>query len=137
MTGQGFEVGTSVRVHAYHVMPGLPPPEGERHAHHYRIDVVVGRAGLDERGMVCDLDVLDAELGSLAGLLAEADLDQRIGPEAGGPVTVEAFALWIHRRLAGPVGAEGGQDLAVRVWESETAFGGYRGPAGPPASGAE
>lgn len=130
MSGR-FEVGTAASVRAYHVMPGLPPPEGERHAHRYRVEVVVGRAGLDERGMVCDLDVLNEALGSLAALLSDADLDAVIGPDAGGPVTVEAFARWVHRRLADPVGAGGGQDLAVRVWETEVAFGGYGAPLGP------
>ena len=45
-------------------MPGMPPPEGERHSHDYRLDVVVRRDDLDERGMVVDLDLLDQALDS-------------------------------------------------------------------------
>ena len=41
-------------------MPGVEGPEGELHEHDYRLEVVVEREKLDDRGMVCDLDVLDA-----------------------------------------------------------------------------
>ena len=41
-------------------------------------------------------------------------------------MTVEVFARWLHGALADAVRAGGGQDLAVRVWESPLAFGGYR-----------
>ena len=44
----GFEVGASARLRALHRMPWLPPPEGDLHAHDYRIDVVVAR-DIEER----------------------------------------------------------------------------------------
>jgi 6-pyruvoyltetrahydropterin/6-carboxytetrahydropterin synthase len=122
-----YEVGTSIEVRALHVMPGVEGPEGELHAHDYRLEVVVGRADLGERGMVCDLDVLDAALQRVADRLRDADLEVIRPPEAEA-VTVEVFARWLHAELAGPVGAGGGQDLGVRVWESPVAFGGYRAP---------
>jgi 6-pyruvoyltetrahydropterin/6-carboxytetrahydropterin synthase len=122
-----YEVGTSVEVRALHVMPGVEGPEGELHAHDYRLEVVVGRAHLDERGMVCDLDVLDAALQGVADRLRDADLEVIRPPEAEA-VTVEVFARWLHAELAGPVAAGGGHDLGVRVWESPLAFGGYRAP---------
>jgi 6-pyruvoyl-tetrahydropterin synthase len=119
-----YEVGTATRVRAFHVMPGVPPPEGERHAHDYRIDVVAARADLDERGMVVDLDALDTALRGLAGGLDGADLDRVVGAEA---VTVEVFARWVHDRLSVVVGP--GSTLSIRVWESPVAFGGYTGPS--------
>jgi hypothetical protein len=36
------------------------------------------------------------------------------------------FARWVHDSLRPTVGAAGGEALAVRVWETPTAFGGYR-----------
>jgi 6-pyruvoyltetrahydropterin/6-carboxytetrahydropterin synthase len=120
-----FETGTATTVRSFHVMPGAPPPEGERHAHDYRIEVVVARHALDDRGMVVDLDVLDAALADLAGVVDGADLDTVTGSGAEA-VTVEVFARWAHERLAPAVAAAGAEDLAVRVWESATAFGGYR-----------
>ena len=56
------EVGLSRSVRAFHIMPGMPGPEGQLHDHDYRIEIVVDREQLDERGMVCDLDVLEAAL---------------------------------------------------------------------------
>ena len=121
-----YEVGTARSVRAFHTMPGMPPPEGERHSHDYRLEAVVRRAELDERGMVCDLDVLDAALAQTVARLEDRDLDAII-PTDGEPVTVEAFARWLHATLAEPVKAGGGEDLSVRVWESAVAFGGYAG----------
>lgn len=122
-----YEVGTAVDVRALHVMPGVEGPEGELHAHDYRLEVVVGRDDLDDRGMVCDLDVLDAALTEVADRLRDADLEV-IRPADAEAVTVEVFARWLHAELAGPVRAGGGEYLAVRVWESPTAFGAYQAP---------
>jgi len=121
-----YETGTALQVTAFHVMPGMLPPEGERHSHDYRLDVVVRRDDLDERGMVIDLDVLDAALSGTARRVDGADLDEVI-PDVDA-VTVEVFARWLHDQLAATVGSLPGATLAVRVWENESAFGGYTAP---------
>ena len=121
------QVGTAVEVRALHMMPGAPEPEGSLHAHDYRLEVVIERAELDGRGMVCDLDVLDAALAAVADEVRDADLE-RIRPAEAEAVTVEVFARWLHDRLAEAVRVAGGENLAVRVWESPVAFGGYAGP---------
>ncbi len=123
----GFEVGASAALRALHRIPWLPPPEGDLHAHDYRVEIVVERAALDERGMVCDLDVVEAALGDAVGALEGKDLDLILSPEAEA-VTVEILARWFHGALADAIAAAGGEALAVRVWESPTAFGGYRAP---------
>jgi 6-pyruvoyltetrahydropterin/6-carboxytetrahydropterin synthase len=121
-----YETGTAVNVRAFHVMPGMPPPEGERHAHVYRLDVVARRESLDERGMVVDLDLLDRALREIAETVDDADLDQVVAPEIGAEaVTVEVFARWLHDQLARRLQPLPGLTLAVRVWESAVAFGGY------------
>jgi 6-pyruvoyltetrahydropterin/6-carboxytetrahydropterin synthase len=122
-----YETGTALQVRAFHVMPGLPPPEGERHAHDYRLDVVVRREQLDERGMVVDLDLLDRALQSAAALVEDADL-AGIQPAGTEAVTVEVFARWLHGELAAALGPLPDLTLAVRVWETATAFGGYTAP---------
>lgn len=119
-----YETGTACEVRAFHVMPGLPPPEGERHAHDYRLDVVVRRDELDERGMVVDLDVLDRALREAAAIVEGQDLE-RIQPADAEAVTVEVFARWLHGELASSLGRLPGVTLSVRVWESPVAFGGY------------
>jgi 6-pyruvoyltetrahydropterin/6-carboxytetrahydropterin synthase len=121
----GFEVGTSAALRALHRIPWLPPPEGDLHAHDYRVEVVVERETLDGRGMVCDLDVVEAALREAVAELDGTDLDSIRPPEAEA-VTVEILARWFHRRLEDAIRIAGGEELAVRVWESPTAFGGYR-----------
>jgi 6-pyruvoyltetrahydropterin/6-carboxytetrahydropterin synthase len=122
----GYEVGSSVTVRALHQMP-VEGPEGELHPHDYRIDVVVGRAELDERGMVCDLDALRAALQAVAGRIDGKDLEEIRPPEAEA-VTVEVLARWAHQSLVPTLRQAGGDTLAVRVWESPEDFGGYAGP---------
>jgi 6-pyruvoyltetrahydropterin/6-carboxytetrahydropterin synthase len=131
-----FEVGTSVRIRAIHRLPWGEGPEREPHAHEYRIEVIVERERLDGRGVVIDLDVLEAELEALTAQLQGQDLDAVVvTPEADG-VTVEILARWVHGRLADAIARAGADALCVRVWESADAFGGYRaavggdGPAG-------
>jgi 6-pyruvoyltetrahydropterin/6-carboxytetrahydropterin synthase len=120
-----FEVGASAGLRALHRLPWLPPPEGDLHAHDYRVEVVIERATLDGRGMVCDLDVVEAALREAVNELEGKDLD-RIRPPEAEAVTVEILARWFHERLADAIRIAGGEALAVRVWESPTAFGGYR-----------
>jgi 6-pyruvoyltetrahydropterin/6-carboxytetrahydropterin synthase len=117
-----YETGTAVQVRAFHVMPGLPPPEGVRHSHDYRLEVVARRDDLDERGMVVDLDLLDQALRNAAAQVEDADLEDIADAEA---VTVEVFARWLHGSLSLALGALPGVTVAVRVWESPVAFGGY------------
>jgi 6-pyruvoyltetrahydropterin/6-carboxytetrahydropterin synthase len=119
-----YQVGTALEVQALHVMPGMDGPEGSLHPHDYRVEVVVGRDSLDERGMVCDLDRLGAALREAASRVEGRDLEAIRPPDAEA-VTVEVFARWLHGELAEPVRVAGGQELSVRVWESDSAFGGY------------
>lgn len=124
-----YEVGTAAALRAFHVMPGMEGPEGELHAHDYRLDIVVRRADVTAEGWVCDLDILDAALADVTARLDGSDLDAIRPPEAEA-VTVEVFARWAHDTLSGPVRAAGGEFLSVRVWESPVAFGGYAAPVG-------
>jgi 6-pyruvoyltetrahydropterin/6-carboxytetrahydropterin synthase len=119
------EVGFSRSVRASHIMHGMPGPEGELHEHDYRIEIVVDREQLDDQGMVCDLDVLEAALTELTGRIEGRNLEE-IRPAGFGAVTVEVFSRWVHDTLSPAVAAAGGETLAVRVWENPVAFGGYR-----------
>jgi len=122
-----YEVGLSRNVRAFHVMPGLPGPEGQLHDHDYRIEVVVSRDHLDDRAMVCDLDVLEEALTRLTERIEGRNLEE-IRPADAEAVTVEVFARWVHDTLSAAIAAGGGATLAVRIWETPVAFGGYRGP---------
>jgi 6-pyruvoyltetrahydropterin/6-carboxytetrahydropterin synthase len=119
-----FQVGTAIEFRAQHIMPGAEGPEGQLHSHDYRLDVVVEREKLDDRGMVCDLDVLEAALQDLDSIVRDKNLDV-IRPVDAEAVTVEVFARWAHDFLADAIRNTGAQTLAVRVWENSMSFGGY------------
>jgi 6-pyruvoyl-tetrahydropterin synthase len=123
MSDPAFEVGTAKSVRAFHIMPGMPGPEGTLHSHDYRVEVIVRRVELAD-GMVCDLDVLDAALAKAVDTVADQNLE-KIRPDDVDAVTVEVFAQWVHGELAEPVRAAGGEHLTIRVWESDVAYGGY------------
>jgi 6-pyruvoyl-tetrahydropterin synthase len=122
----GYQVGSSITVRALHQMP-VEGPEGQLHAHDYRLDVEVGREALDARGMVCDLDVLRAALQELAGRIENKDLEE-IRPRWAEAVTVEVLAWWAHGRLAPSIRGAGAETLTVRVWETPVDFAAYAGP---------
>jgi 6-pyruvoyl-tetrahydropterin synthase len=118
-----FEVGATTRFRAHHRMPSRPPPENELHAHEYRVEVVAERQSLDERGMVCDIDVVTTCLAEAVERARDRDLADVCEADVA---TVEILASWIHTQLAPPLRDDGAELLAVRVWESEDAFGGIR-----------
>jgi len=122
-----YEVGLTRYVRAFHIMPGVPGPESELHHHDYRIEIVVDRERLDERAMVCDLDTLELAMTQLTGRIEGLNLEE-IRPADAEAVTVEVLARWVHQTLAPAVAAGGGETLAVRAWETDAAFGGYRAP---------
>jgi len=126
------EVGAVASFRAFHVMP-VEGPEGQMHAHDYRVEVVAQREELDDRGMVVDLDVLRAAIGVVLDPIRDTDLAP-IGPPDIDGVTVEVLARWIHASLGGPLAAAGVRALHVRVWESPTDFAGYRDELGASAS---
>src|ERR1700691_3839119 len=101
------EVGLSRSVRAFHIMPGLLGREGQLREHDYRIESVVDREQLDGRGMVCDLDVLEAALTELTGRVEGRNLEE-IRPAEAEAVTVEVFARWVHDSLSPTVVAPGG-----------------------------
>ena len=104
------EVGLSRSVRAFHIMPGMPGPEGQLHDHDYRIEIVVDREQLDERGMVCDLDVLEAALTELTSRVEGRNLEE-IRPAEAEAVTVEVFARWVHDTLSPVVARRRRRDL--------------------------
>ena len=122
-----YEVGLRESFRAWHVMPDMEGPEGELHSHDYRLDVVLSRSELDNKGMVCDIDVVEAALRETLEEIAEKDLEVIKPPDAHA-VTVEVLARWVHSNLAGRLPIDPAQTLHVRVWESPVAFGGYNAP---------
>ena len=118
MSGR-FEVGASADLRALHRIPWLPPPEGELHAHDYRVEVVVRGDTLSPDGMLLDLDQLNAALSDCLAELDSADLDQ-LPSFAGVNTTVEMVAAHIWEQVRDRLPAGHGLG-ALRVTLFETA----------------
>jgi 6-pyruvoyltetrahydropterin/6-carboxytetrahydropterin synthase len=125
-----FEAGMAVALRAIHSVPWAQDAEREPHEHEYRIEVTVQGSQLDDRGVVVDLDVLEAAITGVVNRLQGQVLDEMIAPQDAQAVTVEILARWIHAELADRVRGAGANALSVRVWESPDAFGGYRAALG-------
>jgi 6-pyruvoyltetrahydropterin/6-carboxytetrahydropterin synthase len=120
-----FEAGVVARFDAQHVMHGMEGPEGVLHSHDYRIDVTASRHRLDDLGMVVDLDVLQAAVDDVVGRVKGMNLDDVVTPRESASVTVEALALWVHGEIARAITGTGVEQLHVRAWETDDAFGGF------------
>ena len=121
------EVGISGEFRAWHQMPDVQGPEAERHELDYKVDMTVTRSELDERGMVWDIDALTEALNGTLSRVEGEDLDTVVGDDVTA-VTVEVLARWFHSELCRTMERSDGATLAIRVWESPTAFGGYSAP---------
>jgi len=119
-----YEVGSAITFPAQHIMPGHPGPEGELHEHEYRLEAVVAREQLDDRGMVCDLDLLEGVLDDIDSTLRNKNLEV-IQPADAEAVTVEIFAKWAHTTIANALHGSSAERLTVRVYENSFAFGGF------------
>ena len=120
-----FEAGVVARFDAQHVMHGMEGPEGVLHSHDYRIEVTAARTELDDLGMVVDLDVLQAAVDDVVARSKGMNLDEVVLPRDTESVTVEALALWVHREVGRSIANSGVEELHVRAWETDDAFGGY------------
>lgn len=120
-----FEAGVIARFDAQHVMHGMEGPEGLLHSHDYRLDITASRQHLDVLGMVLDLDVLQAAVDDVVARVKGTNLDDVVTPREFESVTVEALAMWVHGEIARAIAGTGVEQLSVRAWETDDAFGGY------------
>jgi 6-pyruvoyltetrahydropterin/6-carboxytetrahydropterin synthase len=125
-----YHVGTAAEFVAFHIMPGHDGPEGTRHSHDYRLDVVLDRSVLDSNGMVCDLDELHAAIDTIVETVSGKNLELVVSSESDAAVTVEVFARWSHAQVAAALAASGVDQIHVRIYENPVAFGGYSAPPG-------
>src|SRR5262249_54332082 len=102
------EVGLSRSVRAFHIMPGLPGPEGQLHDHASGRECGVDRAQPDAGGMVCDRDVREAALPELTNGVEGRTLGE-IRPAGAGAVPVGVFPRGVHDSLSPAVAAAGGE----------------------------
>jgi len=102
--------------------------EGELHAHHYRLEVVIEGDRLDEHGFLVDIVRVKSELGRIADRYRNRTLNDFPELEGVNP-GCEAFSRVVAESLRerffnnGVDPPKGLSFLTVQVWESESAWG--------------
>ncbi len=99
--------------------------ENQLHSHPYRLEVELEGAELDRHGYLTDLVELEAAVQALLDRYRDQTLND-LAEFAGLNPSLERFAERLGRELAEKLPATGLSAVAVRLWESPTAWAGYR-----------
>jgi 6-pyruvoyltetrahydropterin/6-carboxytetrahydropterin synthase len=104
-----------------------PGPEGVPHSHHFEVELTFRGPALNEHDYLVDIDDAEAALADLADRYRDALLNDLPEFEGDNP-SVERFARVIYDRVTDAVTDETVAELAVTVWEDETAAATYDAP---------
>lgn len=126
-----LSVGTAFT--AYHFLIGGDwGPENDRHAHDYRVEVIVKGQTLDRHGYLVDITDVEHQLAVLKQHYENATLNDR--PEfAGLNPSIEHFSRILWESLVRDTAAldpERIREVRVRVWENDIAAASYAGALG-------
>lgn len=122
-----FEVGVAAGFEAAHSLRGDFGPAARKHGHTYRVEVVARGASPGVDGTLFDITVLQQALRETLDGLDYRDLDDLEAFRSHNS-TAEGVARYLYDALAPRLAGQGLASLAVRVWESPSAFAGYDGP---------
>lgn len=122
-----FEIGVVGGFEAAHRLNGDFGPAARQHGHTYRVEAVVRGPRLQPNGTLCDITVLQQALGEATGALHYRDLAE-VPELAGQNTTAEVVAQHVFRQVVPRLRGLGLETLAVRVWESPSAYAGLEGP---------
>ena len=101
-----------------------PGPEGKPHSHHYEVELTFRGPELNEYDYLVDIDDAEAALASLADRYRDTLLNDLPEFEGYNP-SVERFARVVFERVTETVTDETVTELAVTVWEDDTAAATY------------
>jgi 6-pyruvoyltetrahydropterin/6-carboxytetrahydropterin synthase len=101
-----------------------PGPEGVPHSHHFEIEVTFRGPELNEYDYLVDIDDAEGALSEVADRYRDELLNDRPAFEGYNP-SVERFARVVFERVADAVADDTVTELAVTVWEDDTAAATY------------
>ena len=116
-------VSTDFVAQHYLTVPN-PGPEGVPHSHHFEIEVTFRGPELNEYDYLVDIDDAEAALSEVADRYRDELLNDRRAFEGSNP-SVERFARVVFERVADVVTDDTVTELAVTVWEDDTAAATY------------
>lgn len=118
-----YEVGVVDSFEAAHQLEGDFGPATRKHGHTYRVEVVVRGPALAADGTLYDVGRLRAAVRSEMEKLHYRDLNG-LPAFASRNSTAEEVASYLLEQLDEPFQDPRVETMAVRVWESESAFAG-------------
>ena len=100
--------------------------ENVEHSHHYRIEVQLQGASLNQHGYLVDIVELEAALGEVIGLFRDNVLNSLPDFE-GLNLSIEHFSRILYQRLSDRL-ALSGVTISVKLFENDLDWAGYTGP---------
>jgi 6-pyruvoyltetrahydropterin/6-carboxytetrahydropterin synthase len=100
-------------------------PENDWHSHHYRVEVQLEGATLDEHGYLVDIVDIEHHLEALVTHYRDKTLNEL--PEfAGRNPSIEHFTRILGQALSERIQAPNLSAVTVKIWENEIAWASYR-----------
>ena len=100
-------------------------PENEWHSHHFRIEVLLEGAELNEYGYLVDIDDVKTALDALTDRYRDQTLNDLPEFEGLNP-SIEHFARLFCDRFRSKIEADDLTSVTVKVWEDDEAWAAYR-----------
>ncbi len=100
-------------------------PENEWHSHHYRVEVQLDGATLDQHGYLVDIVDIENNLDTLVARYRDKTLNELPEFEELNP-SIEHFARILCQALAERIQAPNLSGITVKIWENDIAWTSYR-----------
>ena len=101
--------------------------ENFEHSHHYRLEVLLQGASLNQHGYLIDIVELEAALGEVLGVFRDKFLNNLPDFEGLNP-SIEHFSRILYQRLTDRL-VLSGVTMSVRLFENDLDWAGFTGPA--------
>ena len=99
--------------------------ENEWHSHHYRVEVQLAGATLDEHGYLVDIVDIERHLEALVDRYRDRTLNDLSEFEGLNP-SIEHFARIFCQAISDRIQAPNLSAITVQMWENEIAWASYR-----------
>jgi len=99
--------------------------ENDWHSHHYRVEVQLAGATLDEHGYMVDIVDIERHLEALVDRYRDRTLNDLPEFEGLNP-SIEHFARIFCQAVSDRVQAQNLSAITVQMWENEIAWASYR-----------
>lgn len=100
-------------------------PENELHAQHYKVEVQLEAAELDQHGYLVDICLLEEIMDQQVDQYRDKTLND-LAPFRGLNPSIENFARIICEAVLQKIAARNLSAITIKIWESDTAWAACR-----------